>query len=116
VVNTNIRGSTDRRRRKRVPKGSAERSAVRTRWAGIGRIIGIGTLALFGIIVALGVTSFIALLAGYEPPRHQASARRLRRFVVDHRAQLPAMISDHLLGPGAERIQRGHAWIRDKLG
>jgi hypothetical protein len=103
-------------RRKRVSGGAADRDVARQKVRGIGRIIGIGALALLGMIVVLGIASLAALLAGYEPPRHEITARLLRRFAGDYRAQLPNRLREIAIEPGAEQIRRGQAWIRNRIG
>lgn len=113
------------RRRKRKPASTAASDASRpparrravksTPATDFGRMLGLGALILLGTVMVLGVGSLAALLAGYDPPGHEAEARRLRRYARQHRPDFSKALSADTFQPIGESIGRGEKWVRNKI-
>lgn len=113
------------RRRKRKPASTEASHAARpparkravksTPASDFGRMIGLGALILLGTVVVLGAGSLAALLAGYDPPGHEAEARRLRRYARQHRHDFSKVLSADTYQPIGEEIGRGEKWVRNKI-
>jgi len=78
-----------------------------------GRMIATGAFILVGAVFVLGVASFTALIAGYEPPGYEKEARRVRRYALEHKPDFSRAID--AFEPVGKQMGRGEKWIRDRF-
>ncbi|MGD0143380.1 MAG: hypothetical protein ABSC92_09485 [Rhizomicrobium sp.] len=89
------------------------RATKAARGPGFGRMIATGALAVLGVVFVLGAASFVALMAGYEPPGQEARARRLRRYTLAHTPDIADAV--HAWEPVGKQIGRGERWMRHRI-
>lgn len=91
----------------------APRRARTDRAPHIGRMIATGAFIVLGAVFVLGAASITALLAGYEPPRYKAEAKRFRRYAIAHTPDISRAVD--VLEPVGRHIGRGERWMRDRI-
>jgi hypothetical protein len=76
-------------------------------------MIATGAFVVVGAVFVLGVASFAALLAGYEPPGYEKEARRMRRYALDYKPDISHAVE--VLEPVGKQVGRGEHWVLDKF-